>query len=408
MMIIADLHIHSKYSRATSKDMDIEGITESAKIKGIDLVGTGDFTHPEWLDELKTYLKPKSFGTYEHQGINYFLTSEISCIYSQGERVRKIHIMVIAPSFEVVDKINRELKKIGNLKADGRPILGLSAKDLVEIVLGVSEECFIIPAHIWTPWFSLFGSNSGFDDIEECFGDLTKYIYALETGLSSDPEMNWMLSKLDKFTLVSNSDAHSPANLGREVNIFNCEMDYRKIIDVLKNKDKDKFLNTIEFFPQEGKYHYDGHRNCNVSLSPDETKKHKNICPKCGKSLTIGVMNRVYELADRKLGFIPRDAIPFKRLVPLRQIIASSIKRTPASASVARVYDYLVGEFDSEFNVLLNLDRSGLKKVDPEIVEGITRVKEGKIKIIPGYDGVYGKVEIFSDDKKEEKQMSLF
>ena len=406
-MIIADLHIHSKYSRATSKDMNIGGITKWAKIKGINLLGTGDFTHYQWLSELKAHLKAVSFGLYECNGIHFFLTSEVSSIYSQGKKVRKIHTIIFAPTFQVVEKINKELSKIGNLDADGRPILGLSAKDLVEIVLGISKDCFIVPAHIWTPWFSLFGANSGFDNIEECFGKYTNNIYALETGLSSDPLMNWTLSKLDRFALVSNSDAHSPENLGREVNIFDCKMDYKEIIEAIKKKDKTKFKGTIEFFPEEGKYHFDGHRNCGIVFSPKEAKTHNNICPKCQKPLTVGVLHRVVDLSDRKLGFKPKAALPFRHLVPLKEIISASLNKTRTSLEVKRLYDYLVDHFENEFRVLLDVPLEDLGKAHSKVAEGIARVRKGKIKVEPGYDGVYGKVEIF-EEEKGTKQMTLF
>ncbi len=406
-MIIADLHIHSKYSRATSKDMNIEGITKWAKMKGINLLGTGDFTHYQWLSELKAHLKEVSYGLYEYDGTHFLLTGEVSSIYSQGGRVRKIHTIIFAPSFQVVERINKELSKIGNLDADGRPILGLPAKDLVGIVLSISKDCFIVPAHIWTPWFSLFGANSGFDDIEECFGEYTKNIHALETGLSSDPLMNWTLSKLDRFTLISNSDAHSPENLGREANVFDCKLDYKEIIRSIEKKDKTKFKETMEFFPEEGKYHFDGHRNCKITFSPKEAKAHNNICPKCKRPLTIGVLHRVADLSDRELGFKPEGAIPFRHLVPLREIIAVSIDKTRISTEVKKLYDYLVNHFGSEFRVLLEVPIEDLSKVHSRVAEGISRAKEGKVKVEPGYDGVYGKVEIF---EKEEgaKQMSLF
>ncbi|MCJ7646527.1 endonuclease Q family protein [bacterium] len=407
-MLIADFHIHSRYSRATSGEMNIREISQYAKVKGIDILGTGDFTHPHWLDELEDCLKPVSYGVYEYDSIHFFLTGEISCIYSQSGKVRKIHILVFAPSFEIVHKLDRELSRIGNLNADGRPILGISAKELAKIVLEASDDCFVVPAHIWTPWFSLFGANSGFDDIKECFGELTSQIYALETGLSSDPEMNWALSSLDRFTLISNSDAHSPANLGREANIFNCKIDYKEIVSAIKNKERDKFLGTIEFFPQEGKYHYDGHRNCNVCLSPNETKKYNNVCPRCGKHLTIGVMHRVCELADREIGFKPQGAIPFTSLVLLKQVIGEAIGKTPKSAEVDKLYHYLIEKFGNEFKIMLEVPVDELSKVHPKIAEAIARVKERKVKISPGYDGVYGKVKIFEEEKRvEPEQMSL-
>ena len=407
-MLIADFHIHSRYSRATSGEMNVREISQCAKVKGIDILGTGDFTHPHWLDELEDCLKPVSYGVYEYGGVHFFLTGEISCIYSQGGRVRKIHILIFAPSFEVVHKLNNELSRLGNLYADGRPILGISAKELAKIVLEISSECFVVPAHIWTPWFSLFGANSGFDDIEECFGELTSQIYALETGLSSDPEMNWALSGLDRFTLISNSDAHSPASLGREANIFNCRIDYREIVSAIKNREKDKFLGTIEFFPQQGKYHYDGHRNCKVCLSPQETKNYNKTCPRCGKPLTIGVMHRVCELADREIGYKPEGAIPFTSLVVLRDVISQAIGKTSKSTEVDKLYHYLIEKFGSEFKIMLTVPFDELYKVHPRIAEGTARVRERKVKISPGHDGVYGKVRIFEEEKREEpEQMSL-
>jgi len=407
-MLIADFHIHSRYSRATSGDMTVREIGRYARVKGIDILGTGDFTHPHWLDELEDGLKSVSHGIYEYGGVHFLLTGEISCIYSQNGRVRKIHILVFAPSFEVVHKLNKELSRIGNLHSDGRPILGISAKELVKVVMESSSECFIVPAHIWTPWFSLFGANSGFDDIEECFGEFTSQIYALETGLSSDPEMNWALSSLDRFTLVSNSDAHSPASLGREANIFDCKIDYKEIISAIKNREKDKFLGTIEFFPQQGKYHFDGHRNCNVCLSPKETRSYKNICPHCGRPLTIGVMHRVEELADREIGFKPKGAIPFTSLVLLKEVIGEATGKTATSTEVDKLYYYLIEKFGSEFKIMLKLPVDEIYRVHPKIAEGIARVRERKVKVSPGYDGVYGKVTIFEEEKKgEPEQMRL-
>jgi len=318
--------------------------------------------------------------------------------------VRKIHIIVFAPSFEAVDKINAQLGWIGNLKSDGRPILGLDAKELTKIVLNISGDCLVVCSHAWTPWFSVFGSRSGFDSLEECFDEYSKYIYAIETGLSSSPEMNWRLSALDKITLISNSDAHSAQKIGREANVFDTEISYPAIIEAIKTKNPQKFLYTIEFFPEEGKYHYDGHRLCNISLSPEESKKYNNICPNCGKLLTIGVLNRVAELADRPQGFKPQNAIPFKSLIPLAEIIADCLGVLPGAKQVEKEYKNLIEKFDNEFEILLNASRSNLENVTlPEIAEGIERVREGKISILPGYDGVYGKIKIFS---KEEKKSS--
>jgi len=424
MQFVADFHIHSKYSRATSHDMDLESLDKWAKIKGIKVLGSGDFTHPEWLKNLKTKLEPAETGLFklkkDDQGTRFILTSEISCIYSKTEvaakggkedlssltknKVRKIHIIVFAPSFEIIDKINAQLGWIGNLKADGRPILGLDAKELVKIVLNVSPDCFVVPGHAWTPWFSIFGSKSGFDSIEECFEEYSKYIYAIETGLSSDPAMNWRLSALDKITLISNSDAHSPQKIGREANVFDTEISYPAITEAIKTKNPRKFLYTIEFFPEEGKYHYDGHRTCQISLSPEESKKYNNICPNCAKPLTIGVLNRVNSLADRPEGSKPKGAIPFKSLVPLSEIIAGAIGVLPGAKQVEKEYKNLIEKFGNEFEILLNASRQNLEIATlPGIAEGIERVREGKISILPGYDGVYGKIKIFS---KEEKKSS--
>lgn len=414
MKFIADFHIHSKYSRATSKDMDLENLDKWARIKGIKVLGTGDFTHPEWFHNLKEKLVPAEPGLFKikngDDNTRFILTSEISCVYSKKNRVRKIHIIVFAPSFEVVEKINTQLGWIGNLKSDGRPILGLDAKELAKIVLGISQDCLVIPAHIWTPWFAVFGSKSGFDSMEECFEEYSKYIYSAETGLSSNPSMNWRLSALDKITLISNSDAHSPSKIGREANVFDTELSYGAIAKAIKEKNQKEFLYTIEFFPQEGKYHYDGHRNCNINLSPSESKKYNNICPTCGRPLTIGVMNRVESLADRKEGFRPKDVIPFKSLIPLEEIVAESLGMTTASRQVGMEYKNLIKKLGNEFNVLLDASRQELESATlPEIAEGILRVREGQVSITPGYDGVYGKISIFSqgEQKKLSKQGTL-
>lgn len=415
MEFVADLHLHSKYSRATSPRMDLENLAKWAKIKGIKVLGTGDFTHPLWFRNLKEKLEPVEEGLFKLKGSQnqtyFLLTSEISCIYSKKGRVRKIHILIFAPNFKAVEKINTHLGWIGNLKADGRPILGLDAKELTKIVLNLCEDCLVGAAHIWTPWFSLFGSRSGFDSIEECFEDYSKYVFVLETGISSDPGMNWRLSALDKITLISNSDAHSPENIGREANVFDTELNYFSIIEAIKLKDPEKFLYTIEFYPQEGKYHYDGHRNCGISLSPRETKKYNGICPVCGRPLTIGVLNRVEELADREEGFVPKNAIPYKNLILLREIIAEALGVKSATQQVQKEYKNLIENFDSEFNVLLKTSRGDLEKITfPEIAEGILRAREGKLFIEPGYDGVYGKIRIFSkgEQRKLSRQETLF
>ncbi len=415
MNFIADFHIHSKYSRATSPTGDLKHLAESARIKGIQVLGTGDFTHPQWQKEIKTELEPAEQGLFrfknQKEGIRFILTSEISCIYSKNGKVRKIHLVIFAPSMDAVEKISKKLSTIGNLKSDGRPILGLDAKELLRIVLEADKNCFFVPAHILTPWFSVFGSKSGFDSLEECFEDLTKYIFALETGLSADPAMIWRILDGRRLALISSSDAHSPNKLGREANVFDTDMNYDSIISSIKEKDKKRFLYTIEFFPQEGKYHYDGHRNCDIVLSPKESARYNNVCPVCGKPLTLGVANRIRQLADKDVGFVPEDAIPFKSLVPLKEIIAETFGCGPATKKVEKEYQKIIQALHNEFNVLLNVSKAELESVTlSEITEGIMRVREGKIIVEPGYDGVYGKVRIFSSIEKKNiiRQKSLF
>jgi len=432
MQFICDFHIHSKYSRATAKNMDVENLAKWAKIKGIDVLGSGDFTHPLWFKELKEKLIPAEEGLFKlrlqngnnHNEIRFILTTEISSIYTKGNKTRKIHNLIFAPSFEVVEKINTHLGWIGNLKSDGRPILGLDAKELAKIVLGISPDCMIIPAHAWTPWFSIFGSFSGFDSLEECFEEYTQYIYSIETGLSSDPEMNWRWSKLDNITLISNSDAHSPSKIGREANIFSGEkISYNLIKEAIRDANYKfhtndtnelKLIKTIEFFPEEGKYHWDGHRNCEIVLSPEESLKYNNLCPRCGKPLTIGVMNRVCRLADREVptsvgiptavGKKPVNAIPFQRLIPLEEIIADVLGVGVGTKGVEGYYKNLIRVFGNEFKVLLEIKKEQISAAStPEIAEGIERVRQGKVSIRPGYDGEYGKIDVFGDGEERPK-----
>ncbi len=410
MEFIADFHIHSKYSRATSREMDIAHIAQWAGLKGIKLVGTGDFTHHLWLQELKLSLEELNNGLFKYKDVYFILTTEISNIYSKKGKTYRIHNLIFSPSFKVVDKINQVLGNYGNLASDGRAILGLDSEELARIILDIDPSCIIVPGHIWTPWFSLFGSMSGFDRIEDCFGKQTSKIFCLETGLSSDPAMNWRLSALDRFTLISNSDSHSPIKIGREANVFDCELSYEAIYQVLKTKDKKKFLYTIEFFPEEGKYHFDGHRLCGVCFSPKETKKNSGRCPKCGRPLTVGVMHRVEELADREEGFVPANAIPFKNLIPLDEIIAEAKGVKKTSPLVEREYHSLLMEFGREFDILLKLPKEEiLERFPPRLAEGILCVREGKVRIRPGYDGEYGLISIFDEkEKNEQKQLSLF
>jgi uncharacterized protein (TIGR00375 family) len=413
MEFIADFHIHSKYSRATSPDMDVQHLGQWAKLKGITLMGTGDFTHHLWLEELKHTLEDCGNGLFKYADVYFMLTAEISSIYSKGGKGYRIHNLIFAPSFAVVDKINNVLMSRGaNLSSDGRPIIGIAAAELARIVFDIDENCIIVPGHVWTPWFSLFGSMSGFDKIEDCFEEQTPKIFALETGLSSDPAMNWRLSALDRFTLISNSDSHSPQKIGREANVFNCELDYKTIREVLKTKDKNRFLYTIEFFPEEGKYHFDGHRLCGIRWSPQETNEHNGKCSKCGKPVTVGVVNRIEKLADRPEGFKPQNVIPFKNLIPFIEIIAEARGVGKASVNVERDYLSYLAKFGTEFNILLKASKEELlKSLPPRVVDGILRVRTGKVNIKAGFDGEYGTISIFDDKEHQEKgeqQLSLF
>ncbi|HDH31469.1 MAG TPA: DNA helicase UvrD [Candidatus Wolfebacteria bacterium] len=434
MRFIADLHIHSKYSRATSKEMVLEEIDRWADDKGILVMGTGDFTHPVWFKEIKEKLEPAEAGLFKLKSqykkktlkgnlseTRFLLTSEISSIYSKvsaetGEKnVHRIHNLVFAPDIETIESIITQLSLIGNLKSDGRPILGLDAEELARIVFNVNPEAVIIPAHAWTPWFSVFGSMSGFDSLEECFGKQAKHIFAIETGLSSDPAMNWRLSKLDNISFISNSDCHSLQKIGREANIFDTELSYSGIIDAIRNgipnqhksaqnQHKSAFIATIEFFPEEGKYHYDGHRNCDVVFAPEETKKHKNICPKCGKKLTVGVMNRVDELADRGVDYKDDKRVPYYSLIPLDEIIAESFGLVGTKTKkVVEEYNNLIKSLGSELKILLEVNEEEIKLfADPRVAEGIKRVRNGQVKIHPGFDGEYGKIKIFGEKEREK------
>lgn len=412
MKFAADLHIHSKYSRATSERMNLESLDTWAQNKGIKVMGTGDFTHPAWFGELKEKLIPACPGLFalknEGSGTLFILTAEISCIYSKQGRVRKIHIVVLAPSIETAQKINVRLGCIGNLSADGRPILRLDALELAKIVFDVSPDCLVVPAHAMTPWFGIFGSKSGFDSLEGCFGDYAKYIYAIETGLSADPAMLWRIPDGRRVCLISNSDAHSPEKIGREVNVFNCGLDYFEMAKAIKEKDPQKFLYTVEFFPEEGKYHFDGHRACGVSLPPQESAKTNNLCPKCGKPLTIGVLNRVQELADKPEGFKPDNAIPYKSLVPLSEIIADVLGVAISSVKVKNEYEKLIKAFGSEFSTLLGTEAGELKgAVAPEIAQGIIDARKGRVELVPGYDGIFGKVKVAQNIKNDTLDKTL-
>ena len=407
MRVISDFHIHSKYSRATSRDMEIPSISKWAKIKGIDLVGTGDFTHPDWLREVKSYLKEYEEGIYEFDGVYFILSAEINLIFSFKGKSRKVHICLLAKSFEDVEKLNRAFSEYGELSIDGRPILPFNCIEFTKLIKDLTPDTFIYPAHAWTPWFGIFGSVTGFDSLEEAFGNEIKYIHAIETGLSSDPPMNWLVSKLDKFSLLSNSDAHSPAHLGREANVFQIDLNYDELIDSIIKKDKNRFLFTIEFFPEEGKYHFDGHRNCGVSMSPEESIKIKNICPNCHKPMTLGVLHRVYELKDRDK-IDNNNFIPYKSVIPLMEIISQALEKNESSKVVQDEYSKIIGKFDNEFNVLIFLPINEMAgKMDDRILKLIKNMREGKVTKKAGFDGEFGKIEVIFD-KEEEKPPSLF
>lgn len=389
--------------------MNVEELARWAKLKGIGLIGTGDFTHPLWFAELKSKLKETAGGLYEHNGVHFIFTCEVYNNFYINGKSKRIHNIIFAPSLETAEKLNNKLQPYGDLISDGRPILNLSAKDLAKICFDVSTESLIVPAHAWTPHFSIFGSNSGFNTVEDCFEEEAKNIFCLETGLSSDPAMNWRLSKLDRYALISNSDSHSPHRIGREANVFNCDLSYKAIIDAVKSKDKNRFLYTIEFFPEEGKYHYDGHRNCKARVAPKDAMKNRNLCPVCGRRVTVGVMHRVEDLADRAEGVTPDCAIPFRHMIPLDQIIADARGVGEATQSVEREYMELVNRCGSEFNILLRMSEEGLKKELPQkIADGVIRVREEKVNILPGYDGEYGTIKIFGPEEVGEKQLTLF
>jgi len=415
MKYIADFHVHSKYSRATSPEMSPEGLWRWSQLKGIKVVGTGDFTHPLWIDELQKKLEPAAAGLFSLKkkfradtvpksckaDISFILSAEISCIYRKNDKTRKVHCIVIAPAFDDALRINKRLSTIGNLSADGRPILGLDAKGLLKIVMEESPEALLIPAHIWTPHFSVFGAASGFDSLEECFDELTPHIHALETGLSSDPAMNWRLSSLDTLTLISNSDAHSPRKLGREANILDAEISYASILSALKTGRG--FSGTIEFYPEEGKYHADGHRACGVCLSPEETIRHNYLCPVCGRKVTVGVLHRVAKLADRDDGFRPKGAPSYRSIIPLEEIIAETRKVGVNSKAVENVYTKLLDDLGNEFRILLevpveDIERSGF----PQVAEAVSRMRANRISIAPGYDGEFGRIKIFEEVKRKE------
>jgi len=403
LRVIADLHIHGRYSRATSEQMSIPEIARYSKIKGLNMVGTGDFTHPRWLKEIKeTLTSEQDTGLFKltsnmDSSTRFMLTTEVCTIFSYKGESKKVHHVLLTPSMETAVQINERLKRFGDLASDGRPILDMTAPQLVEEIMAVSSENMIFPAHAWTPWFSIFGAFSGFDTVEDCYQDMTKHIHALETGLSSDPPMNWRLSKLDRFALVSNSDCHSfwPWRIGREANVFELEkFTYQEVTGAIKSNDPARFKFTIETDPAYGKYHWTGHRNCKVSLAPQEAIKFSNVCPVCRRKLTKGVEQRVEELADRPMNFKREGAPGFLRLLPLSEIIAAVLGTgSPSTQAVWKNYNLLVEKFGDEYTVLIDTPMEALAKVvDAPIAEALVKVRNGAVKVTPGYDGVYGQI----------------
>jgi uncharacterized protein (TIGR00375 family) len=487
MLTVVDFHIHSRYSRACSQDLTLANLDVWAKKKGIDVLGTGDATHPKWRESIREELVEVGGGLYarsrsqpprhdaslvtplpesssgqalEEVGDNtkptlFLLSAEVASIYKMGDKVRRVHNLLFFPSLASLDRLVEVLEKRGvNLRSDGRPIMGVNCRDLFAMCKDVDERVEVVPAHAWTPHFGVFGSLSGFDSLEECYGDYAKYIFAIETGLSSDPKMNWQVSGLDNISLISNSDAHSLRKLGREANVFDLdEVSYDSIFGALKKKDLKKFLYTIEFFPEEGKYHLDGHADCKISMMPSESKKRGGICPVCGKKLLLGVMNRVNALGDREYGFVPKRSVPFKSAIPLEEIIAETFGVGVGSKKVGAMYEEMIAKMSNfqfppmmnrdlatiskggrnsprpsltpregekqrwltgEFGILLDMPREELEKIStPQIAESIMRVRDGNVYIHGGYDGVFGKIQIYSDEEREKiggkgKQKSLF
>lgn len=424
MKLVADLHIHSHYSRATSKDLDFEHLWLWAQRKGVQVVGTGDLSHPGWLAEMRDKLEPAEEGLFRLREdaaapvlaevppacrgpVRFMLTGEISNIYKRHGAVRKVHNVVFAPTLDAVARIQAKLETIGNIRSDGRPILGLDSRDLLEIMLEIDPRCYLIPAHIWTPWFSMLGSKSGFDTVEECFGDLSDHIFAVETGLSSDPPMNWRLSMLDRYTLVSNSDAHSPPKLAREATLFDTDLSYDALFAAMRSGDPATFRGTIEFFPEEGKYHHDGHRKCGVSWQPQTTKAHDGRCVVCGKPVTVGVMHRVDDLADRVAGD-PQGRAPFHSLIPLPEVVSELLGVGVNSKKVQQEYLRLLEQLGPELSILLDLPAEAIAKAGgPRLAAGILRMRRGEVSPQAGYDGEYGVIRLFDGPERDEETLQI-
>jgi uncharacterized protein (TIGR00375 family) len=416
MQYAADLHIHSPYSRATSPESTLAGLAAWGRVKGITVLATGDFTHPRWFQTLREELVAAEPGLFRLRDegavvsplpgvplsdapVRFLLSAEVSSIYKRGGRVRKVHNLLYVPDFASAERLNRRLGAIGNLVSDGRPILGLDSRDLLEIMLEEAPEGFLVPAHIWTPWFSLFGSKSGFDALEECFADLSSHVFALETGLSSDPAMNRLISALDRYALISNSDCHSPQKIGREANLFDTDLGFFALRDALTANRRDRFRGTVEFFPEEGKYHADGHRACNVCLDPAETRRLGGKCPVCGKPLTVGVEYRVRELADRDAPLFAADAPEVFSLIPLAEVLGELLGVGPGAKKVMSGYAEVVQRFGSELGVLLAAPVTDIAAAWPLLGEAIERMRQGRVIRTPGFDGEYGVIRLFADNE---------
>lgn len=425
MFYIADLHTHSYYAYATSKNLTLETMYQWAQIKGINLLGTGDFTHPAWFREIKEKLEPLGNGLFKLKNppsvpalpglkvkdidVQFCLSTEICTIYNYNNKTRKNHNLVYAPDLDTVAHINKKLAALTNLATDGRPTITISSRDLFELVLESSDQSYLVPAHAWTPWFSTLGSKGGYDSVEECFRDLTPHIFAIETGLSSDPAMNWRCSQLDRYAMMSSSDAHSPQKLGREANLFDTNMSYEGLFNAVKTGDG--FLGTYEFFPEEGKYSYDGHRKCNVCLDPKETIKYNNLCPVCKKPLTIGVMHRVEKLADRPEPVKPAKAAGFHYIIPLQEILSEINQSGTESKKVMTAYIETISQFGNEFTLLKETPIEEIKKINPQLSEAIHRMRTGNVTRNAGYDGIFGTIKLFKEgeiQKPLKKQISIF
>ncbi|GAA3413313.1 endonuclease Q family protein [Streptosporangium vulgare] len=426
MRFHADLHIHSKYARACSRDSDLEHLTWWARRKGIALMGTGDFTHPAWFEHLRENLVPAEPGLFRLREeidldalgpppagalpgqagqVRFMLSTEVSTIYRRGERTRKIHHLVYMPGFEEAAAFNARLDRIGNLGADGRPVLGMDSRALLEITLSSGDGAYLVPAHVWTPWFGVFGSKSGFDTIEECYGELSGHIFALETGLSSDPAMNWRVSALDRYRLVSHSDAHSPPMVGRETTVFETDLDYFAVLRALQTGTG--YAGTTEFFPEEGRYHVDGHRKCDIRMDPEETRGRDGICPVCGKPLTVGVLNRVQELADRPEGFRPEGVAGFRNLVPLPEIVGEILDVGSKSKKVLKEVDELTSALGPELRILEDVPVDDIAAHSPPLAEAVGRLRRGEVIREPGYDGTYGVIRLFEPGELERAREDI-